>query len=215
MIARIIITLFLGLLSFQLHAQELKVSEKDVEKKARFVFQGDSRQTIINRRSVGIWGVRLGALFDEKKEIGVGLYSSNLFGILGSSLKKDYEDNSVIPSEFFSSEIGFHYLSIYGEYTIIKNKRLIFTANTQVGGGWVDIEFVEPNEDKSDIREGKGIIEHSVKVDVQTLKWLRLSGGIGYRYLIAGEDQIKKAFNAPIYIVGFSIDFKQLFGKKK
>lgn len=87
------------------------------------------------------------------------------------------------------------------------------TFNNQIGLGWVDIEFKDPNILKEDLRENKSLVEHSLKVDFQTFEWLRLNAGVGFRYLIEGEDQIKKAFNAPIYIAGFSIDFKFLYHK--
>lgn len=60
------------------------------------------------------------------------------------------------------------------------------------------------------LRAGKTIVEHSFKAKVRTFSWLDLIGGVGYRYLLNGETQIKKAFNAPIYIIGASINFKQL-----
>jgi len=215
MISRLAIITILCLYSFILHSQESKTVETQEPTKKRLLqFQGDSRQTIINRKSVGIYGIRLGVLFEEKKEIGLGVYSSNLFGILGRSVKKDYKDNTVTPSVTLPAEIGFHYFSVYGEYVMIRNSRLILTANSQLGLGWVDINFIDSSIEKNRKREGKGIIEHSVKVDVKTLEWLRIMGGVGYRYLVAGESQIKKTFNAPIYIIGFSVDFKRLFNKR-
>ena len=207
--------LFIFCLSFSLQAQEGAPQAQEEEKeKSKFRYQGDSRRTFVDNNSVGISGIRGGYQWAPRFEAGIGIYSSNLFGILGSSVSKDYEDTRTsTPSAIFPAEIGFHYGSIYGEYTIIENKRLIFTANSQVGLGWVDIEF-EENANKDRIREGKSLIEHSIKADVLTLKWLRLIGGVGYRYLTFGEQQLKDAFNAPIYIVGFSIDFKTLFKKK-
>ena len=76
---------------------------------------------------------------------------------------------------------------------------------------WVDIDFPEVVPAQDGVRENKGFVEHSIKADVKTFEWLRLIGGIGYRYIVVGEDQITRAFNAPIYIIGFSIDYKRLF----
>jgi len=214
MIFRIILIVVLIISSINLFGQDPTIKEKkDADKKYSIEFQGDSRRTFVNRESAGIFGVRLGVLFREKTEVGLGIYSSNLFGLLGSSVRKDYQDNSIMPPPVFASEIGFHYFSVYGEYRLIDNERIMLTINSQIGLGRVDIDFVEPNLGKDRIREGKSLVEHSIKADVKTLEWLRLIGGVGYRYLIAGESQIKKAFNAPIYIIGFSIDFKLLYGK--
>lgn len=173
-------------------------------------FQGDSRRTFVNRESVNIFGIRGGVAFNQKYELGIGVYSSNLFGVLGRTVDKNYLDKTADPAIQVPSEIGFHYFSIYGEYTILKNNRLELTTNNQIGLGWVDIDFIATTQGRESIQEGKSLLEHSIKADIKTFEWLRLIGGVGYRYLIGGEAQIKEAFNAPIYIIGFSIDFKLL-----
>ena len=132
---------------------------------------------------------------------------------MGSDVSKDYIDNSIPAANTFASEVGFHYFSVYGEYHLISSRRLLLSVNTQVGAGRVDDNFPELNLERDRVREIKSLVEHSIKADVLTLPWLRTIGGIGYRYLPSGEDQIKDAFNSPIYIVGFSIDYKRLFGK--
>ena len=202
----ITISLFL-LFSIALLGQEKSPS--------KFRIQGDSRFTLVDKKSANIYGIRAGYLFNKKFEAGVGIYSSNLFGLLGKAVSKDFIDNSLDPPIPIPSKIGFHYFSIYGEYIFIENKRLKFTTNTQLGFGRVDIKFEEMVGSRNGIRESKIFMEHSIKADVQTFKWLRLIGGVGYRYLLAGEQQIKDAFNAPIYIIGFSIDYGRLFKKKK
>lgn len=188
-------------------------SESQIEKNSNFRFQGDTRRTFVSDKSAVIYGVRFGRLIGDKTELGVGIYSSNLFGILGNTVSKNYIDNRVTPSLSIPSSIGFHYFSIFGEYTLIKNDRLTFTANSQLGLGWVDIRFDMPLGNEESLRERKALVEHSIKADVKTFEWLRLMGGVGYRYLVAGEQTIKDAFNAPIYIIGFSIDFKLLYNQ--
>jgi len=148
-------------------------------------------------------------LINEKFEFGAGVYSSTLFGIFDSSVSKDYEDRSLSPPQSFPSNINFDYYSVYGEYRIINKDRIVLTPNTQVGFGWVDINF--PNSNKERVQEAKILIEHSIRADVKTTQWLRLIGGVGYRYLLSGEDQLKDTFNAPIYIVGFSLNYTHIY----
>jgi len=183
--------------------------------KIDFRFQGDSRRTFVSGKSASIYGVRGGLQFNQKYEVGLGVYSSNLFGLLGRTVQKDYFNNRTNPPSPIPAEIGFHYVSLYGEYTIIENKRIKLTTNTQLGLGRVDINLSDAINGSPRIQERKSLLEYSIKADVKTLSWLRLIGGIGYRHLLNGEDQIKRAFNAPIYITGFSIDFKELFKKRK
>ena len=190
-------------------------SAQEEEKRSKIRIQGDSRSTIIERRSALIYGLRVGYPFTERFEAGVGIYSSNLFRLLGRSVEKDYLDNTLDPPRLIPAEIGFHYSAIFGEYALIENKRWKFTANTQLGFGWVAIDLDEAFVTEDTRREIKVVVEHSLKADVQTLPWLRLIGGVGYRYIPFAEQQIKDTFNAPIYIVGFSLDYGLLFGKKK
>lgn len=205
---------FLFLMSLSMFAQD-QTPNIQTEKKSRFRLIGDNRRTFVERQSASIFGLRLGYRLNDKFESGIGVYSSNLFGLLGNSVDKVYIDNSSAIPEAFSSEIGFHYASIFGEYAFYKNQRFLFTVNTQLGVGWVDIDFVEPDEQKDDLMEFKILIEHSVKVEIKTFDWLVISPGVGYRYLLFGEDQLQEAFNAPIFIIGASINFKRLFNKDK
>lgn len=202
---RLITILIFSCISLFLAGQE---SDELLSKnRPSFTYKFDTRRTLINKESVVIYGLRGGLKFNEKIEFGIGIYSSNLFNVLGKDVLKDYQDKSVEPPTPFPVELGFHYFSVYGEYTIFKTDRFLFSSNHQIGLGWVDIDFVEPFEEKESRREGKTLIENSVKLEVKTFNWLWLNGGIGYRTLLSGEEQIQNAFNAPIFIVGFSLDF--------
>lgn len=197
---------------------EISKESRDSIQKTRLRFAGDSRITFINKNSVSIYGIRLGLLFKDKIEVGLGVYSTNLLGLLGSSVSKEYIDDSRNPATSFNSEIGFHYFSIFGEYRLLNTNRLVLTFNTQLGLGSAVIEFTETNEDENTVRRTKILIEHSLKVDVKTFDWLRLAAGGGYRYLLDNDQQLKDAFNSPIVIIGFTIDYgllkRKLFNKK-
>ena len=122
---------------------------------------GDSRRTFVDKQSANIFGIRAGLGVSKKIETGIGIYSSNLFGILGSNVSKLYIDNSA-PSPFeFQAEVGFHYFAVYGEYLLLSNRRLKLTTNTQIGLGYVDIDFATAI--KEGRREIKSLIEHSIK----------------------------------------------------
>jgi len=178
-----------------------------VEKKAEFRLNSDSRRTFVNKQSVGIFGLRAGVLFNKKFETGVGVYSSSLFGVLGKDVKKTYTDFSIFPPQAFPARVNFQYLSVYGEYILVEKKGFMLTTNSQLGVGRVNIHLLDTTRR---IRASKTLLENSFKAKVKTFSWLHLIGGVGYRYLLNGEAQIKKAFNAPIYILGASIDFKKL-----
>ncbi len=178
--------------------------------KPQLQFQFDSRNTFVSGEAVGIFGVRGGLLFNQKFEIGLGAYGSNVLNFLGTEITKDYIDNSLVPAQTVQATIGFEYASLYGEYTVLNNNRWTLTVNSQYGMGRVNIRIPETGGVERLKRENKGLVEHSVKMKYQFNSWLKLIGGFGYRYLLGGEKQIKDAFNAPIYLITGEIDFKKL-----
>ena len=180
----------------------------------KFKFQFDSRRTFVAKKSVSIFGIRIGLHHKNKFGTGIGYYSSRSWGLFAKPISKNFTDNKITPAQTFPAEVGFDYASIFGEYIFLEKKRWQLTANTQFGLGNVNITLFE-NDTERKLKENKSLIEHSIKAKFKTTKWLDIYGGLGYRYLLNGEQQIKNAFNAPIYIVAFAIDFKQFFKKKK
>ncbi len=180
-------------------------------KNMNFVVQLDSRNTFVRDKAVGIFGIRGGFLYKKRYELGLGIYGTRLLDLLGREVEKDYLDNNRNPAQLRPALIGFEYASLYGEYVVMRNLRWHITVNSQYGMGRVNIRLTEPNGTESLKRERKSLVEHSVKAKHEVNTWLQLVGGFGYRYLLSGQDQVKKAFNAPIYIISAEIDFKNLW----
>lgn len=201
-----ILGILLAVLTLNLNAQTS-------ESGSRIRIDLDARRTLVNKKSAAIDGIRLGYALSEKQEIGVGLYTSNLFGLLNRAVDKDYLNQDASPTDAIPSRISFDYLSVFAERGLYENNRWKLTGNLQLGAGRVLIDLSRPVDGEERIQELKNLVEYSLKADVLTFDWLRLIGGVGYRHLIGGEDQVRDAFNAPIFIVGFSLDFKKLFGK--
>ena len=193
-----------------LASMSMNAQEAENERNMRFVVQLDSRNTFVRDKAVSIFGLRGGFQFSNKYELGVGLYGTRLLDFLGREVEKDYLDNSQNPARLRPALIGFEYASLYGEYVITENDHWHLTANSQYGMGRVNIRLTELNGSKTLKHERKGLVEHSIKAKYQLNCWLQLVGGLGYRYLLSGQDQVKKAFNAPIYLISAEIDFRKL-----
>jgi len=133
--------LFTGVLCTQESAQE---EEKPLKWYSYSRLHFDTRSTIINKESVGIYGIRIGCYYSksEKFNAGFGIYSSNLFGLFGNTATKDYIDNAFSPPVVLPAEIGFHYGTLYGEYTLLESKKVLLRTTSQIGYGWVDIDFI-------------------------------------------------------------------------
>jgi len=204
--------LFLNLLFFLFQISTVSAqdnTENTNTKDWKFKYQFDSRRTFVAKESVSIFGIRVG-LHKEKFGTGIGYYTSRSWGLFANPISKDFTDFTSTPVQTFPAEVGFDYASIFGEYIFFEKKRWQLTANSQFGFGKVNVTLFE-NDGERKRKENKILFEHSIKAKFKTTSWLDLYGGIGYRYLIEGEQQFKDAFNAPIYIVTFALDFKKLF----
>jgi len=209
----VLIFLLLPFVNFAQDQETETETEITTDEKWSFRLDFDSRRTFVQRNSVRIFGLRVG-LHKNKFGFGVGYYSSRSYGIFDRSISKNYTDNRLNPPQEFPAEFDFDYFSIFGDYILFKKNRWQVTANTQLGFGRVDINFLD-GTNSNNIKERKALVEHSIKVNYQLLRWLRIDTGVGYRYLIAGEEQIKNAFNAPIFIVGLTFNFREIFRKRK
>ena len=139
----------LVLASMSMNAQEV-----EDERNMRFVVQLDSRNTFVRDKAVSIFGLRGGILFNNKYELGIGLYGTRLLDFLGREVEKDYLDNSQNPAQLRPAIIGLEYASLYGEYVITENDRWHLTANSQYGMGRVNIRLTELNGSKhSSVKE--------------------------------------------------------------
>jgi hypothetical protein len=198
------------LFSLPLAAQEGGLPAKE---KFRFLAGFDSRTTIINRETIGITGLRVG-LKKNKYAFGIGGYDSRFLGILGRTLSKPFTLDEFSPERTVDADVDFRYLSVFGEYYLVRQKKVILALNTQLGAGNIRVAYDLDGEPV--VRKlRKGLVEHYAKLRVLPLPWLELSGGVGYRYLIDGEPQIKQSFSGPVYTIGGWIYFGKLFGKKK
>lgn len=182
------------------------------KEKFKLLLGFDSRTTIVNRETIGITGVRAG-LKKHKYAFGIGGYDSRFLGILGRTLRKPFVLNEFSPERTVDADVDFRYVSVFGEYNLVKKEKVVLSLNTQLGVGNIRIAY--DLDDEPVVRKlRKGLVEHSAKLTVRPLPWLELTGGGGFRYLIDGEQQIKDSFTGPIYTIGGWIYFGKLFGKK-
>lgn len=210
--------LFLNLLFFLFQIATVSAQDNTTTppktKDWKFKYQFDSRRTFVARKSVSIFGIRAGLHYKEKYGTGIGYYTSRSWGLFANPISKDFIDTRSTPVQTLPAEVGFDYASVFGEYIFLEKNRWQLTANTQFGVGKVNIKLFDGDSTR-EFKENKSLMEHSVKAKFKTTRWLDLYGGVGYRYLLNGEQQIKDAFNAPIYIVSFGIYFSEIFKSKR
>lgn len=216
----IIISLFC-LSSLQVFSQNTN-EEKNKENKVEFKVKLSSRRTFISNKNASLLGLRMGLMFHKKYEVGIGVYSSGFFNLKKNVLNvpKFIIDEGNGETRPGIADIGFGYVSLYGEYVFLNRKKWILTANSQygLGVGVLDLKELD-GAFIHEIRVKKNFIEHSVKATYALTTWFDLIGGFGYRYLLNENEVIREAFTSPIYIISFNIDFfdlyKTTFKKKK
>ncbi|MEO5684520.1 MAG: hypothetical protein ABIQ88_17900 [Chitinophagaceae bacterium] len=87
------------------------------------------------------------------------------------------------------------YGGLVAEYTFLENKNMHFTAGALAGGGIVKngkgrgtIPANGSDELKDVDASGFYVVQPSVALEVIAARWMRISAGVGYRY-VAGSDQ--------------------------
>ena len=204
------------LLTLQVLAQntEEEKVKNDVELKVKL----SSRRTFVSNKNASLLGLRVGLMFKKKYEFGLGVYSSGFFNLKKNVLDvpKFVIDEGNGETRPALADIGFGYISIYGEYVFLNRKKWLLTVNSQYGRGIGVLDVKELDGTFiHEIRVRKNFIEHSAKATYALTSWFDLIGGLGYRYLLNENEIVRQAFTSPIYIMSFNIDFFDLFRKKK
>ncbi len=180
--------------------------------KWRMIFSFDTRRSFIVSRNATIFGLKPGVELNKKHRFGIGLYSLSNPIILDDVRTPEFDTAAI--------RLEFGYGSIYYEYVLLNNKRWEFTVPFHLGGGTVKLSHRDSLGQFIPWREqGVMATELSVTGYYKVLRWFAVGGGVGYRAMVTRDEQTKRAFNAPIYIIKARLlvgeIYKMIFKKDK
>ena len=176
------------------------------QNEAKLLLGLDSRRTFINRQDVNISGIRAGLDFNGLARVGGGIY------FLLSPIYQQFELTDPVTNEdtVVSARLRFNYVSCFFEPTIVHSKRWEISLPLHLGVG--DTYY-----------EGAGFDEATPQTVVMTeisatgyyriLKWIGISGGVGYRKILRGNNRTGENFDSPVYMVGIKLFVGYIYNK--
>ena len=189
------------MLSTSLFAQDEKK-----ERKYSFHFSFDGRRSFVNSKPSDLGGLRFGLEHNRKKfRYGFGLYF----------LKSDIIGNEKHINSFGDTldiRYSFGYPSIFYEKILLRNKDWELNAGLHLGVGNHQVKTgIEELNNFEVVEQVKSTVwELSGTADYYMADWLALGTGFGYRLMVGANEDIRKSYSSPIYIVKLKLKIVKL-----
>jgi hypothetical protein len=197
-----VIIVFLYLATYTVKAQFLDSLQASIDRKGKFTFGFDSRNSFITNYSAPIFGFMIGVCFDRKFAIGGGWNTLQSYRQISETV-----NGQTIPK----ATLNFAYLFYYVEYLLKVNKHWEIDIPVSLGIG--GSSFTYTLADKTSTVNSKTIvpIEPLVEVDYDFNKYVGLYVQVGYRFMIINNNSINQDFNSFTYSTGILLSPFEIF----
>lgn len=177
----------------------------------------DSRNSFIDNSLVNVFGIKAGIRYYKRLSFGIGYYQ--LYNPPGNFQENVYYINSFGKPYFIQKGLKMFYFAASVEYTFYQSKHWELRMPLQIGVGKTFYQYTEGGIKHKTNESGNFIYEPTISVDYKIVKWVGLSAGFGYRFMITANRKLNKQFNSPIVSFGIAIYYseivKSLFPKSK
>lgn len=177
------------------------------EKLMKFVFSFDSRNSFIANDRAKVFGIRIGYQYRKNFRNGLAIYSLNDDLPRTITINKGEENEQRI-----EGNLDFGYLAFFWEQIWFKSKRWEISTPMQAGFGSSQISYIDPI-DNIKVEAHKGgimIMEPTAYAEFQTLKWLAVGIGTGFRVALVNNELLNENLNSPIYALRVKVQFGQI-----
>lgn len=154
----------------------------------------ESRYSFIDNDFAGISGIRIGVSFRRKLRFGGGV----------SWLKSDIIENVYVPNEngnlvFTPRYLKLAYACVYADFVFYKTKRWQVSVPIQTGIGATWFQYQKSYQLNSSNKKLLLLYEPGISIHFKVLKWFGLGTGVGYRFAIKNNNEIKDRLSSPTY----------------
>lgn len=188
----------------------LKDSADEKEKNWKFLFAFDARSSFIRfdgaTHNAKLFGLKLGATYKKRHRFGWGVYflQSNKTPIVvekGLVPRLDTITNEVV-LDTLVHRVNFGYQSLFYEYVFYQKQRWEFSAPLHIGLGVAEVREGIRGQigDTLIATVAAPLMGISVGGHYKIMPWMGLGAGFGYRLMLSGDRNIRRALNAPIFI---------------
>lgn len=154
----------------------------------------DGRISVLDGRGARFQGIKVGASFDKKIEIGLS------YNWLASRNTRKVDSTT-------SGRIRFRYLAPYIQYRYVFRNHWRISIPVQLGIGR---SFLKADNEKSHF--GTTLLyEPAMHLDYLFLRYFNAGVGVGYRIMLINNPHIRGGFSAPTVSFHFGIDASRLW----
>ena len=163
----------------------------------------DNRNSFAKDRA-NVKGFQLGAIIKEKHTVGFGIYSLQDKSKHDANTKN--ENNVQV-----TRNLTLNYLTLFYQYVIIDRRFFELDLPLEVGLGSyrVGTEDTIAHRVVSEKRGGVSLTSGGVNMVFKPLKWVGVSGTVGYRIVLDKNPKIN--FSGAYYSIGLWVDLRQIY----
>ena len=189
------------------NAQMMDEIGQSFRKRPKFFFNFTQYNSVINRESANVSGIRAGLEFNEKVRLALGyswLYSDIVDRINVNRNDLSYQTNG---------QLKFNYLNTTFEYEFYSSYPWHISVPLTVGAGGAHYEYIDRFTKVRTKTENFPVVlfEPAVNAQYNIIDWVGISGGLGYRVALNASRDFKKNFNSPIYIIQLKFFFDEIY----
>lgn len=167
-------------------------------------FSLDARRTLFQKNWIAVMGLKFGAEYRRIHRMGIGVYFLNTRVF---DTEYEFDDN------IGKVEYEFRYSSLYYERVLYFDRKWEFGLTTHFGGGRIRPFFQNPDNPNDRIEldsQEFSAIELSAYGDYNILYWLGVGVGFGYRGVFGVDQDLRKEFSSPIFVVTLQLKLFKL-----
>lgn len=174
--------------------------------KPTFQFRIDTRNSFISARIARILGLKVGLLYNNKVEVGLGY--NRLWSMIDQHRKITSTGGGTIT---VNSTYRLWYLSPYMEYAFYDENKWRFSILAMVGAGPSWFQYSDENRKKQETAKKMVYLwEPYMTAEYAVIDWVTAGFGVGYRLNYSGNTFSRKNLNSPIYVLKLSVDYPRL-----
>ncbi|MBK0404858.1 hypothetical protein I5M27_17840 [Adhaeribacter sp. BT258] len=175
------------------------------QKKARFVFNFDTRYTLFENERIRVSGLKTGIEWHNKFRTGVGYYFMRNPHI--TKFPVSAADQSAT-----EARVKFYYGAVYGEYVLLKNAKWELSLPVQAGLGKLKNEHYSASGKLLRAQtDPLYLLEPSVAGHYKVWSWAGIGAGLGYRQMLGQAHLETNHLNAPIYYIKVKLFAGELY----
>lgn len=181
--------------------------QPDTLGKVKFVFNFDSRSSLLHESPVSFFGIKTGIQVARRWRTGIGFYFTK------RPVEVSHRQSDKFPNYILTERSGFYYGTVFGEYIVFKRVRWEISLPLHLGFGSGFTEFYDQLSGKKLGRNKRFIllVEFSPVVSFRFCRWMGMGTGLGFRSIFNDNPDLQRAYNAPIVILRARFYLNELF----